>query len=157
MSASSISIAREPLEADDSRRLIAALDAELSALYPPDQTFFDLNPEQASGDRGAFLVVRVDGLAAGCGAIRLLDQDSAELKRMYVAVPHRRRGLSRRLLTALEQTAAELGATRLVLETGNRQAAALALYTGAGYRPIPCFGAYARSPSSICLAKALDR
>jgi putative acetyltransferase len=50
---------------------------------------------------------------------------------------------------------AEFGATSVVLETGDRQIAALGLYESSGYFRIPCFGAYAVSPSSVCLQKRL--
>ena len=85
----------------------------------------------------------------------MLPQATAELKRMYVIPSARGRGLSRRILTALEDQAAEFGATSVVLETGDRQIAALGLYESSGYFRIPCFGAYAVSPSSVCLQKRL--
>jgi ribosomal protein S18 acetylase RimI-like enzyme len=49
-----------------------------------------------------------------------------------------------------------LGVRRLVLETGVRQAAALALYRATGFDPIPLFGEYRLSPeTSVCLGKEL--
>jgi putative acetyltransferase len=45
---------------------------------------------------------------------------------------------------------------RLVLETGIRQAPALALYRATGFRPIPLYGEYLRSPeTSVCMGKDL--
>ncbi|MGA8717932.1 MAG: GNAT family N-acetyltransferase, partial [Solirubrobacteraceae bacterium] len=79
----------------------------------------------------------------------------AELKRMYVVPAARGRGLSRAVLSELETRATALGATRVVLETGDKATAALALYESAGYARIPCFGAYAASPTSICFEKRL--
>jgi putative acetyltransferase len=43
----------------------------------------------------------------------------------------------------------------VVLETGDKALAALGLYESAGYARLPCFGAYAASPTSICLEKRL--
>ena len=83
-----------------------------------------------------------DGMAVGCGALRAVSPDVAELKRMYVVPVQRGRGLSKRLLAALESAAARRGWTTLRLETGPRQPEAVALYEGAGYRPIGPFGAY---------------
>jgi GNAT superfamily N-acetyltransferase len=86
----------------------------------------------------------------------LLDAETAELKRMYVAPTVRGRGLGRRLVAALEAEARALGVRRLVLETGVRQAAALALYRATGFRPIPLYGEYRLSPeTSVCLGKGL--
>ena len=67
----------------------------------------------------------------------------------------RGRGLSRAILSELETRATGLGATRVVLETGDKAHAALSLYESAAYQRIPCFGAYAASPTSICYEKRL--
>jgi GNAT superfamily N-acetyltransferase len=101
------------------------------------------------------VVAWVDGEARGRGAVRRLDDEAAELKRMYVAPESRGRGLGRALLNALEREARALGARRLVLETGTRQGAAIALYHRAGFVDIPPFGEYRESPTSLCLAKEL--
>src|SRR5205823_1535400 len=104
----------------------------------------------------AFLVVYVDGVPVGCGALRVLDADTAELKRMYVTPAARGRGLGRRLVVALEAEARTMAVRRLVLETGIRQAAALALYRATGFEPIPLYGEYRSSPeTSVCLGKDL--
>jgi GNAT superfamily N-acetyltransferase len=105
--------------------------------------------------RGSFLVAYADGGPIGCGAVRRLDSGTAELKRMYVAPSARGQGIGRALLSALEQEARTLGAVRLVLETGTRQEAALALYRRAGFAVIPAFGEYLDSPTSVCMGKAL--
>jgi putative acetyltransferase len=151
----------EPLDSPVARGLIADLNAELSRDYPPAQRFHALAAEEVAEGAGAFLVVWLDGTPAGCGAVRMLSPDGilveavAELKRMYVVPSARGRGLSRAILSALEGRAAALGATRVVLETGDKARAALALYESAGYVRIPCFGAYAASPTSICFEKRL--
>jgi len=142
---------------DVSRALIESLNAELNALYPePGATHFQLTPQEVADGRGTFLVVYLDGTPVGCGALRFLDADTAELKRMYVSPTARGRGLGRRLLAALEAEARAVGVRQLVLETGVRQAAALALYRATGFNPIPLYGEYRLSPeTSVCLAKDL--
>jgi GNAT superfamily N-acetyltransferase len=67
---------------------------------------------------------------------------------MYVVDAARRRGLARRLLAALEASAAEAGAHRIVLNTGLAQPEAIALYESSGYEPIPGFGHYACAPGA---------
>ena len=152
-----ITIARAALADDAGRALIGALNAELSGMYPePGATHFGLDAEEVAEGRGAFLVVRRDGVPVGCGALRMLDGETGELKRMYVAPGARGTGLGRRLVAALEAEARALGVRRLVLETGTRQHAAIALYRAAGFVPIPLYGEYLRSPeTSICLGKEL--
>lgn len=90
-----------------------------------------------------------DGTALGCGALRALEDGVAEVKRMYVAPAARRRGVSRAVLTGLEEAARRRGWTTLRLETGPLQTAAIALYTSAGYHPIGPFGGYAGDPRAV--------
>ena len=128
--------AEEDVPADQQE--FTALNAELSDLYPePGANHFTLDPEQVTGGRGAFLVIRRDGEAVGCGAVRVLDDETAELKRMYTAPMARGTGLGRKLVAALEAEAQALGVRRLVLETGTRQHAALAVGIGVAgvFRP----------------------
>jgi len=157
MAKETITIERADLTADVRHALINALNAELRGVYAePGATHFHLDPEEVAGGRGAFLVVYQEGTPVGCGALRLLDPETAELKRMYVSPSMRGKGLGRRLVAALEAEAWALGVRRLVLETGVRQAAALALYRKTGFKPIPLYGEYCLSPeTSICLGKEL--
>ena len=155
MTSETITIAPAELTAEVSRGLIASLNAELSGLYPePGANHFQLDPDEVARGRGTFLVVYLGRTPVGCGALRLLDAETAELKRMYVSPLERGKGLGRRLLAALEAEALALGVRRLLLETGVRQAAALALYRATGFQPIPLFGEYCLSPeTSVCLGK----
>jgi GNAT superfamily N-acetyltransferase len=155
MTSETIAISRADLTAEVSLGLILALNAELGALYPePGANHFQLDAEEVAEGRGTFLVVYRGGAPVGCGALRLLDAETAELKRMYVSPLVRGKGIGRSLVAALEAEARALGVRRLVLETGVRQAAALALYRAAGFQPIPLFGEYCRSPeTSVCLGK----
>jgi len=157
MASETITIACVELTAEVSRALIDSLNAELSGVYPePGANHFHLDPEEVADGRGTFLVVYRGGTPVGCGALRLLDAETAELKRMYVSPIVRGSGLGRRLVAALEAEARALGVRRLVLETGVRQAAALALYRATGFHPIPLFGEYCLSPeTSVCLGKDL--
>jgi putative acetyltransferase len=157
MEPDSIRIVRTNLTAPVAHALIAALNMELTGAYPePGATHFGLEPGEVAAGQGTFVVVYRNDEAIGCGALRILEPGTAELKRMYIAPPVRGTGLGRRLLEALEAEARALGVRRLVLETGTRQTAALALYRRAGFTPIPLFGEYLRSPeTSVCLGKFL--
>ena len=157
MAADGIVITRTDLAAEVSRTLIAALNAELTGAYSePGANHFRLDPDEVAEGRGVFLVLSRGGEPLGCGALRRIDAESAELKRMYVAPAARGQGLGRRLVEALETEARRLGVRRLVLETGIRQVAALALYEATGFRPIPLFGEYCLSPAtSICVGKQM--
>jgi len=135
---------------------VAALDAGLAELYPPEQRFGpNLKTEHLEDGRGTFLVARDGGTAVGCGAVRVLDAATAEVKRMYVEPDHRGAGIGRALLDQLESAAVRLGVSRLVLETGIHQKAAISLYRRAGFALIDCWGEYVSSPSSVCFEKIL--
>lgn len=98
---------------------------------------------------------RVDGTAVACGALRRLGPDTSEVKRMYVRPAFRGRGLARRILAELEETARRRAAARIRLETGMRQPEAIALYRSAGYVEIALFGEYVGDPTSVCFEKRL--
>jgi GNAT superfamily N-acetyltransferase len=151
-----LTVAAESFDSADARRLITALDAGLAELYPPEQRFGpNLKAHHLEAGRGAFVVARDGGRAVGCGAIRLLDPTTAEAKRMYVEPEQRGKGVGRAVLAALEAAARHLGVSRLVLETGIYQDAALAFYQRVGFTKIDCWGEYASSPTSICMEKHL--
>jgi putative acetyltransferase len=155
MTVTEIRLRRETLSSSSASALILALNAELSARYPEDKTGdqFRLDAGEVADGRGAFLVAYEGGNPLGCGAIRLLDADTVEIKRMYVMPGARRRGFGRRLLEALEAEARILGAKRIVLETGPRQPEAIALYSSCGFSEIAAFGEHQASPLSVFMGK----
>ncbi|MEV6581394.1 GNAT family N-acetyltransferase [Streptomyces sp. NPDC051582] len=133
------SVSSAPYDHPDARRLTQALHAEQHTLYgfadDPDAT-----PEaDFDSPAGLFLIARVGDEAVGCGGVRLLGEHTAEIKRMYVSGVARGHGIGRYLLEHLEQHAASRGATRIMLETGRRNTAALALYHRAGYLLCPSY------------------
>lgn len=120
-----------------------------------------VDPAEFLPPHGLFLVAEVDGEPAGCGAWRALPDGMAEIKvaeikRVYVAPGFRRRGLAQQIVTRLERSAAAAGHRAVVLNTGDRQPEAIALYEGIGYRPVEGYGIYACSPGAVFLGKRLE-
>ena len=154
-----VRMTRADLHSPEATALIGALNLELSGAYPePGATHFGLDPADVAPGRGAFVVAYQDDRPVACGAVRLIDPGTAELKRMYVMPEVRGSGFGRRLVETLEEEAVGLGATRVVLETGIRQTVAIALYARCGYTPIPLYGEYTASPgTSVCLGKTFAR
>jgi GNAT superfamily N-acetyltransferase len=150
-------ITRESLTSPVARSLIEARHAELAALYADtrEADFVYLPTRDLAPGAGVFLVAWLDGEPVGCGALRRLGDDQGEIKRLYVLPAARRRGVGRALLQALEDQARALGIAALILETGERQPEAMALYRSAGFVERPCWGDYAESPLAVCFAKAL--
>lgn len=87
--------------------------------------------------RGAFMVVRLDGDPMGCGGVRKLDEQTAEIKRMWLDPRARGHGVGRRLLHALETAAEELGCKSVRLDTSAHLSEAITLYRSCGYVDIP--------------------
>ncbi len=151
----SVTISAEPFGSPQSRRLVLALDDYLTGLYPPENNFLDVAADELTGERGTFLIAREDGVAVGCGAVRRISSATAEIKRMFVVASARERGIGEQILAELEAWALSVGVTRLVLETGDRQAGAIRLYERFGFVTIPCFDEYAGSKQSRCFEKVL--
>lgn len=147
----------EPFDSPDVQALCEAQQAEMLELYEGEA---DIGPTRDAPmfepPRGIFLVVRDDdGAALACGGVTRFDETRGELKRMYVQPDARGRGLGRRVLEELEEHARAFGYTGLVLETGDRQAAALALYESSGYERIDCYPPYDSRALSLCFEKRL--
>ena len=151
-------IRRESFDSETATALADALEAELLATYDGDAGSGGLPAasifEPVNG--GAFLIGRIDGEAVACGGVARYDDVTGEIRRMYVVPAARGRGLSRRVLEALEDEARALGYSLVRLETGKLQAAAIGLYVSAGFGPIPRYGPFADDPKSVCFEKRLD-
>jgi GNAT superfamily N-acetyltransferase len=153
----SASIRSVTLDLPEVTRLIKALNAEMEQRYPEEgANHFRLDAEEVAPGRGAFLVAYDGTQEVACGAVRLNEPGLAEIKRMYVVPQWRGRGIAKQLLAELEQHAVRIGARRLVLETGERQPEALAVYRRAGFVEMPRFGEYVDSPLSVCMGKTLS-
>ncbi len=138
----------------DAVRLREAQRVELDARYGTDDHEPGALPTAETV--AVFLVARDrDGTAVGCGGLRPLGPDSAEIKRMYVDPAARGTGVATALLRALEDHARELGIPRLLLETGTGQPDAMRFYRREGYEPIEAYGPYRGVSISRCFARDL--
>ncbi|MFY1687305.1 GNAT family N-acetyltransferase [Plantactinospora sp. WMMB782] len=139
----------------------ASSDPELAALVVAQQRELREADGSPGGhvfvphDDARYLVGVLGGRAVVCGAIRALDRDTAEIRRMYVRPAYRGQGLARQLLGALEELALRSGHTVLRLETGSHLPGAIQLYLSSGYAEIPVYGDYAGNPYSVCFEKRL--
>ena len=136
----------EPADAssDESQQLLAQYFDELVRRFPdgfdPEAGSTTADPAELTPPQGLFLVVREDdGTAVGCGGLKLLDADTAEIKRMWLHASTRGRGLGALLLDALENAARELGATHGVLDTNGTLETAIAMYRRHGWQDVPAY------------------
>ncbi len=140
----------------EAAELIGALSAELARRYDyMEDGLGGFKPEDALGPRGAFVIGHVGRKPVACGAIRPLEGDVAELKRVFVKVAFRGRGYSRAIVKELERQARTRGYELVRLETGVRQPEAISLYESLGYHRIPNYGEYRDSGLSVCYEKRL--
>ena len=147
-------LACAPVDPDcaEARALAAELDAALAAICG-DSGARSFDASDVRGPRAVFLLARdAVGDAVGCGALRPLDGEVVEVKRMY-ARPGSGAGV--RLLGELERRASAFGYRAIRLETRKVNIRAVAFYEKHGYRVIPNYGKYVGRKDAICLGKAL--
>lgn len=149
-----VEIGLEPPLQDDVVEMIEALDSYLASLYPSSSNHL-ASIDSLKGEDVRFLVARVDGQAAGCGALLLAPRGYVELKRMYVKPDVRALGIGAAILRELELLARKEHHTCIRLETGVDQPEALALFRRAGYVECDPFGDYGPDPLSVFMEKTL--
>ena len=138
-------IAPEPVDSPVAAALWRAYYTEVSDRWYRLHEGRDTDPEELkrevaadSGEYlrppgGVLLVGRYGGEPVGTAGVRLLDAETAELKRVFVREESRGLGGAALLVTAAEDAARELGAGRMVLDTRNDLVEARALYARLGY------------------------
>ncbi len=91
----------------------------------------------------------------GCGAFKKYDEETLEIKRMFVLPEGRGKKIASNMLAELEQWGKELGYKKCILETGTTFKEAVGLYKKANYAVIPNYGQYKDVANSICFSKSL--
>jgi len=148
-----IAIAPESPLTHDGAMLLAGSETDLRAAYDITEcsTF---NAAQLADASISFLVARRAGQPLGC--VALCDcGDYAEVKRLFVSPQARGTGLARALMADLETRAAAMGLPTVLLETGEKLAAAVALYTDLGYARRGPFGGYEQGETTVFMEKSL--
>jgi GNAT superfamily N-acetyltransferase len=155
-------IERVPITHPDAQVLVEAVQEVYVELYGGrDET--PIEPGYFDPPQGSFFVGYLEDRPVASGAWRFRPDlatelgmsEPAEIKRMFVVPEAQRSGHARTMLRHLETTAAAQGATHMILETGAPQAAAIALSTSSGFRPVASFGHYRWSPVNRCFARSL--
>lgn len=137
----------------DFRKLVNALDEDLYQRNGEAQLQY--RPYNQIDKIRHAIVVYVDEKPVGCGCFKRFDDETIEIKRMFVFPEMRGNQLAAHLLQELETWAVEDGYTKAVLETGHRQVEAIRLYTRAGYLLTENYGQYVGMEESICYRKEL--
>lgn len=127
-------------DANALRGLIFGILREYGLQPSPDGTDADLaDVEVGFAQQGGWFEVLLDAEQTIVGSVGLfpLRPGTLELRKMYLAAPHRGRGLGRALLDRALTEARRRGAVRVTLETATVLKEALALYERAGFRRQP--------------------
>ena len=138
----------------DFQTLITRLDHELWNELAEDQATYDQFNKVP--DLQTAVLIYDNNLPAACGCFKKYDEETVEIKRMFVEKVYRGRGVSKMILEELERWAFELGFTFSILETSIHFTAARSLYAGAGYHVIDNYDQYAGLPESVCMKKKLS-
>ena len=149
-----ISIKRTNSDNLDFQKLVGALDVDLAVYYKEEKQFYGkLNNIEKI--KHAVVVYNENNKPIGCGGIKAFSEAEAEVKRMFVLIEFRGKGVAKLVLKALEDWSVELGFKKCILETLKEKPYAIRFYEKNNYHTIPSFGDYVKAENSICFAKNL--
>ena len=94
---------------------------------------------------GKLFLAKVDGVPAGCVAVRHFENSTCEMKRLFVKDAFKGHGVGKALAARAIIGGRELGYKRMLLDTLAHMTRAINLYTNLGFQPI---AAYYNNPIS---------
>jgi N-acetylglutamate synthase-like GNAT family acetyltransferase len=141
-------------DAPDARQLIDELSQELESITGSSgKNSFDQNDVCVLH---SLFVVAYDenDKAIGCGAIRPISDNIAEVKRMFTKI--KAKGVGTEILNYLEMKAQTLGYSVIWLETRLINSRAVSFYEKKGYHRISSYGKYVNNPEAVCFEKNIN-
>lgn len=121
---------------------VRAVDAP--ACFGDFERELELLPGEYAAPGGELFLALQGREPAGCAALRRIDSETGEMKRLYVRPEFRGSGAGRALAIAVISAARAAGYVRLVLDTLPPMTQAQALYRSLGFHPI---GPYLACPT----------
>jgi GNAT superfamily N-acetyltransferase len=137
----------------DFKNLVVLLDADLKIRDGADHSFY--NQFNKTDQIKHVVLYYENNMAVGCGAFREKDNQTVEIKRMFVHPAYRKKGIASAVLAALERWATATQYTTTILETGKNQPEAINLYLKLGYTITPNYPPYESMGNSVCMKKTL--
>lgn len=125
-------------------------------LYPPESVHQD-DIDSLLSDSVYFIGVYRDQALLGIGAVKLIDAVTAygEIKNLFISPQHRKLGVAKLIMAALERHLVDQGIGLCRLETGPGQLESIALYQHLGYRKCDLYGDYKPDPLSLFMEKEM--
>jgi putative acetyltransferase len=154
----------QPHQITDAKHMISAV---AQRIYYPEKTpqeFYDILAEEGElndvdnfqqvyeNNHGMFLAVLDDGKLIGTGALKRMDEKTAELKRLWLLEEYHGQGIGHRVVMRLFDFAREKGYMRIRLQTGHTQIRALEFYKRLGFYEIE---SYRKSMDNISMEMQL--
>ena len=147
-----MNIKEEDIESKDAVILINQLSDTLSKITGSSGKS-SFNNDDVKNDRSLFVIGRINGKPAGCGAIREISKDTAELKRMYAV--NKGKGTGKEILIYLENKARKFGYKEIILEIRKCNNNAVNFYIHNNYKIIDNYGKYKNRAEAVCFKKVL--
>ena len=147
-----LQIIEADINTDESLSLLKELSGSLNHITGNSgESSFSVNDMEDK--KSIFVIARSGSKAAGCGAIRRIDDSTGELKRMYAK--EQGLGVGTSILNFLENKALEFGYRRLICETRKINAGACSFYIRNGFHIIPNYGKYQGWDEAVCFEKRI--
>lgn len=137
----------------DFTQLVVDLDRDLWDRYQEGQAEYDQHNKLDYLETVVIAYQENEPVGAAC--FKKFDDQSVEIKRMYVKPTKRGHGIAYAILKELENWAKELNMQATILETGTKQDEAINLYKKAGYYITEKYEPYVSLDFSICMKKNL--
>lgn len=146
-----ITFKRVTSDHQDFIKLICMLDQDLYSRYNKGQDAYDQYNKIEFIN--TVIVAYLENVPVACGCFKKYDDNTIEIKRMFVKPEMRGKGIAKRILQELESWGIQMGFSKSILETGIGQPEAINLYEKSGYKKIPNYDQYANMPDSVCMGK----
>lgn len=151
---SKIKIVKTTSENSDFISLIKIFDAFLWERYPElKKDYWGNNLIEFNAN---VILVYLDEKPVASGCFKKYNENTVELKRMFVSPEARGLGLAQLVIKELEKEAVDQGVEVMILETLYKQTEAISLYQKTGFEIVENYEPYGGVLNSICMSKSIN-
>jgi GNAT superfamily N-acetyltransferase len=148
-----VEVVKTTSEKSDFIFLIKTFDAYLWNRYPElKKDYWGNNLIEFNAN---VFICYLDEKAVACGCFKKYNEDSVELKRMFVLPEARGLGLAQLVIKEIEAEAKNQGFKLLILETLYKQTEAINFYEKSGFSIVENYEPYVGLSQSVCMSKSI--